>query len=156
MRVLRGHNGPVVGAAYSPDGERIVTASFDQTARVWDAQSGEKEQVLRGHRAEVISAAFSPDGRSNVTGSTDRTATVWDAASGTRARVLYGHSAPVVSVAYSPDRRAILTASLDGTARIITCPTCDATLGELLALARQRVSRGLTRAERAQYLHEGG
>ena len=37
MAVLRGHEGRVNSAAFSPDGSRIVTASGDNTARIWDA-----------------------------------------------------------------------------------------------------------------------
>jgi WD40 repeat protein len=47
--VLAGHKGPVLRVAFSPDGSRIVTASADKTARVWDAATGEALIVLRGH-----------------------------------------------------------------------------------------------------------
>jgi WD40 repeat protein len=66
IAVLRGHEGSVTSAAFSPDGSRIVTASGDRTARVWDAATGKEIAVLRGHEDAVRSAAFSPDGsRSN-------------------------------------------------------------------------------------------
>jgi len=54
-----------------------VTASWDGTARVWDAQSGQQKMVLQGHTDEVWSAAYSPDGRWIVTASRDGTARVW-------------------------------------------------------------------------------
>ena len=66
-------------AAFSPDGSRIVTASSDNTARIWDAASGKEIAVLRGHEASVDSAAFSPDGSRIVTASEDNTARIWDA-----------------------------------------------------------------------------
>ena len=57
-------------AAFSPDGKRIVTASEDKTARVWDAASGKPiGEPLKGHEAVVCSAAFSPDGKRIVTAS---------------------------------------------------------------------------------------
>ena len=43
------HSGPVSSAAYSPDGQSIVTASEDQTARIWDAATGEELRQLTGH-----------------------------------------------------------------------------------------------------------
>jgi WD40 repeat protein len=65
-----------------PDGSRMVTASDDGTARIWDAASGGEIRLLRGHDGEVRSASFSSDGRRIVTASEDRTARIWDAASG--------------------------------------------------------------------------
>ena len=67
-----------ISAAFSPDGSRIVTASNDKTARVWDAATGKAIAVLSGHEDSVISAAFSPDGLHIVTASADKTARVWD------------------------------------------------------------------------------
>ena len=69
----------VTSAAFSPDGTRIVTASRDKTARVWDAATAKEIAVLRGHEYRVWSAAFSPDGTRIVTASGDNTARVWDA-----------------------------------------------------------------------------
>jgi WD40 repeat protein len=76
--LLRGHEGDVRSAAFSPDGSRIVTASEDRTARIWDAASGKEIAVLRGHEGAVRSAAFSPDASRIVTASGDGTARIWD------------------------------------------------------------------------------
>ena len=62
MQVLEGHQAWVLSAAFSPDGERIVTASDDNTARLWDV-TGRQVAVLEGHQAWVLSAAFSPGWR---------------------------------------------------------------------------------------------
>jgi hypothetical protein len=69
----------VWSAAFSPDGSRIVTASEDKTARIWDAASAKEIAVLRGHDSYVRSAAFSPDGSRIVTASLDKTARIWGA-----------------------------------------------------------------------------
>ena len=69
---------PVTSAAFSPDGSRIVTASWDNTARIWDAATAKEIAVLRGHDYCVSSAAFSPDGSRIVTASEDKTARIWD------------------------------------------------------------------------------
>ena len=65
-------------AQFSPDGRRIVTASADKAARVWDAQSGKQLTEKLNHDGEVRSADFSPDGKRIVTISVGRTARIWD------------------------------------------------------------------------------
>ena len=107
-----------VTAAFSPDGRRIVTASVDQTARIWDAATARQLAVLSGHGDDVYSAAFSPDGRRIVTASEDQTARIWDAATARQLAVLSGHDDAVLGAAFSPDGRRIVTASDDQTARI--------------------------------------
>src|SRR5262249_50008117 len=64
----------VVSAAFSPDGKWIVTASWDATARIWDAVTGKEVRVLRGHRCSLRSASFSTDGRRVLTVSSGK---VW-------------------------------------------------------------------------------
>jgi serine/threonine protein kinase len=67
---LRGHTEPLWSASYSPDGKRIVTASSDRTAIVWDARSGQKLLTLQGDTGSVFSASFfSADGQRIVTAS---------------------------------------------------------------------------------------
>ena len=69
----------VNSASFSPDGTRVVTASNDKTARVWDARSGQPLTEPLKHEEGVYSASFSPDGTRVVTASGDKTARVWDA-----------------------------------------------------------------------------
>jgi WD40 repeat protein len=64
--------------AVSPDGTRIVTASADNTARVWDASTFAEIAILRAHTNSVRSVAVSPDGKRIVTGSRDNTVRVWE------------------------------------------------------------------------------
>ena len=69
----------MISAAFSGDGKRVVTASLDKTARIWDAESGKEIAVLKGHYGDrVLSAAFSGDGKRVVTASLDKTARIWD------------------------------------------------------------------------------
>ncbi len=113
-----GHTDTVTSAAFSPDGTRVVTASSDGTARVWDAKTGATLATLSGHTGAVHSAAFSPDGTRVVTASWDKTARVWDATTGAALATLSGHTGGVNSAAFSPDGTRVVTASRDKTARI--------------------------------------
>ena len=118
--VLAGHFYAVNSAAFSPDGKRIVTGSSDNTARLWDAETGKSiGEPLKGHESYVYSVAFSPDGKLVATASFDKTARLWDAATGKPiGEPLRGHQGPVNSVAFSPDGRRIVTGSTDKTARL--------------------------------------
>jgi WD40 repeat protein len=68
--------------AFSPDGQRIVSGSNDETLKLWDAQTGQQTLTLTGHTGPVTSVAFSPDGTRIVSGSWDRTVKVWNAQAG--------------------------------------------------------------------------
>jgi WD40 repeat protein len=129
LAVLSGHGDAVVTAAYSPDGARIVTASLDHTARVWDARTGTQLAVLTGHGDRVGCAAYSPDGARIVTASNDKTARIWDARTGAPLTALSGHEDELNSAAYSPDGTRIVTAAADKTVRI-----WDARTGAQLAV----------------------
>jgi WD40 repeat protein len=129
LKYLAGHQDVVRSAAFSPDGAKVVTASDDRTARLWDAASSKELAALQGHEGEVFSAEFSPDGAKLVTGSADDTARVWDAATGKELAVLQGHEGEVKSAAFSPDGAKVVTGSADDTARV-----WDAANGKELAL----------------------
>jgi eukaryotic-like serine/threonine-protein kinase len=104
--------------AFSPRGDRFVTATDDKLAHLYDAASGREQLLLRGHSGRVWSASFSPDGTRIVTASADKTARIWDASSGRVLRVLSGHGDAVESAMFSPDGRTVATASADRTAAL--------------------------------------
>jgi hypothetical protein len=112
------HGEQVTSASYSPDGKRVVTASWDNTARVWDADTGEPVGKPLTHGDRVNSASFSPDGKRVVTASYDNTARIWDADTGKPVGEPMTHGKAVVSASFSPDGKHVVTASHDGKARV--------------------------------------
>ena len=84
-------------ATYSPDGERIVTASMDNTAKIWDSKTMQEIVSLIGHKGEIVTATYSPNGQQIVTASYDGTAKVWDAETGLELVTLTGHDGRVTS-----------------------------------------------------------
>ncbi|CAG7849701.1 SubName: Full=Related to archipelago beta form (F-box-WD40 repeat protein) {ECO:0000313/EMBL:CCA74347.1}, partial [Serendipita indica DSM 11827] len=117
---LRGHTKDVNAIAFSPDGSRIVSASDDNTIRLWDAETGQSlGEPLRGHTSSVSAVAFSPDGSRIVSGSEDKTIRLWNAETGqSLGDPLRGHTNWVSAVAFSPDGSRIVSGSHDHTIRL--------------------------------------
>jgi WD40 repeat protein len=116
---LLGHTGAVSSVAFSLDGKRLVTGSFDQTARVWDLSGAAPTAIVpAGDGGRVWSVAFDPDGKRAVTGSDDGMARVWDLSGPTLAAELKGHGGIVNSVAFSPDGKRVAIGSGDPTALV--------------------------------------
>ena len=103
---------------FSADGSRLATGSKDNTARLWDARTGQLLRECKGHREGILSVAFSPDGTLLATACADGTARLWDARTGQFLRECKGHTGAVRSVAFSPDGTRLATVSNDNTARL--------------------------------------
>jgi WD40 repeat protein/class 3 adenylate cyclase len=146
---LRGHTSYIQDLTFAPDG-KMVTGSWDGTAKIWDLESGRELATLRGHTGAVMGVAVSPDGTLVATGSLDGTAKLWDLATGREKLTLFGHDLVVNTVAFSPDSRLLATGSADGTVALHLLPIDD-----LRDFARERVTRTLTDEECRQYLHVG-
>ncbi len=115
---FKGHSGSVTSAAFSPEGKRVVTASLDRTARVWDAATRLEIARLEGHSGVVLSAGFDREGRRVITSGEDGTARVWDATSGQELVRLKGHAGVVWCAAFGLDGSTAATADADGTVHL--------------------------------------
>jgi WD40 repeat protein/class 3 adenylate cyclase len=135
------------GAAFSPDGGRLVIGGHYGVTKVFDTATGQELLNVSGHTDTVLATAFSPDGSRVATASADGTAKLWDAITGRELLTLTGHAGGLGDVAFSPDGTRLVTAG-NGTARVYLLR-----LEELIALAQSRVTRSLTTEECQKYLH---
>jgi len=124
IRSLIGHAGWVNAVALIADGRRAVSASDDQTLKVWDIDSGKLLRTLEGHAGEVRAVALTADGRLAVSASNDRTLKVWDLENGKLLRTLEGHASAVNAVALTADGRLAVSASYDETLKVWDLESC--------------------------------
>ncbi|MFP4394569.1 MAG: hypothetical protein ACLFTI_04820 [Anaerolineales bacterium] len=124
---LTGHTDYVHQLAWSPDDTRLLSASSDDTARIWDAASG-KEIAVLAHEGQVNCAVWHPQGNRILTCSEDGAAALWDAATGERQLTFEGHGAPVTSGRWNAAGDRLLTTSMDKTALVWDATTGDVRL----------------------------
>lgn len=123
---ITGHGEPILCAQFSPSSSsRLCTGSGDNTARIWDCDTGTPLHTLRGHTSWVLCVAYSPDDTILATGSNDRTVRLWDPVRGKAlGNALKGHTAFIRSLAWEPyhlqlpGRPRLASSSKDATVRI--------------------------------------
>jgi len=137
--------------AVDPTGRTAAVTSGSGEVTLWDVGTGRLLHALTGHVGPVWDLAFSADGRELATSGQDGTVRRWDVGSGRATLVLRGHQSVVYSVRTSPDGRQLVSAAADGTVRVWAVD-----LDDLVRLAQQRLTRGLTDEECRQYLQGEG
>ncbi len=110
---IPGHGQPILACQFSPvSSSRLATGSGDNTARIWDTDSGTPKHTLKGHTGWVLGVNWSPDGKQLATCSMDKTVRIWDAELGKPfGQDLKGHAKWVLAAAWEPYHREYLRPS---------------------------------------------
>ncbi len=114
--VLQAHDSWVGDLAFSPDGEMLVTAGYDDTLIWWPVAAEKPEPVrkVKAHDGWIRALAVSPDGKLLASAGNDRTVKLWNMADGTPVRAFEGHLNHVYSLLYHPSGEFVLSGDLLG------------------------------------------
>lgn len=115
-----GHKGPVLTAAWSPEGYRIASGSSDTTVRLWGAYEGRPSFTYSSHKGYVWSVAWSPDGKyiASAGDSYDKTVRIWESTNQNPISTFADYTDGINSVAWSPDGKFIATGGFDKVVQI--------------------------------------
>src|SRR5947208_3448329 len=111
LRTLQGHTVFVNACAVAPDGSFVVSASGDNTLKVWDPSTGEELRTLQGHTDVVHGCAVAADGSFMVSAGEDNTLKVWDPSTGEELRAVQVHTGPVFGCAAAPDGSFVVSSA---------------------------------------------
>ncbi|HYT44823.1 MAG TPA: CHAT domain-containing protein, partial [Methylomirabilota bacterium] len=124
VNTYSGHAGVVNSVAWSPDGQRIASASDDRTVQIWEWNTNSVDNnPYTGHAGAVNAVAWSPDGQRIASASDDRTVQIWEANNKNIDFKYKEHTQKVTSVAWAPNGNYIASASADGTVQVFNSTT---------------------------------
>lgn len=163
---LVGHSGWTKALDVSPDGNRALSGSQDNTIRYWNLKTGKEISHLEGHDDDVNAVIFSTAGNTAVSGGSDKTVRLWDLDLGTELKKFEGHQNLVTCVAISESGSRIASGGYDGTVRVWDANTgkvikvLEGNLGTVRAVAftpdgEQVVSGGTDKAVTLWNIRDG-
>ena len=112
-KILRGHRGVVTSVAFSSDGQKALTGSYDTDTRLWDVATGILEKTFEGAGSFVVSVAFSPDDMKVLTSSEDSIIRLWDIEKGEIEHTFEPKSVGITVAVFSPDGKKIAVGTKD-------------------------------------------
>ncbi len=123
---------------FSPDGETIISANYDNDVRVWRTRSGELVRKMEDMTGAMFAGQFTPDGKQLLLAGLDETIYVFDAKTFARQRTIKGHDETISALAVSPDGRMIVTGGFDvrTTQNPVKVVLWDAASGKVLKTLR--------------------
>jgi WD40 repeat protein/uncharacterized caspase-like protein len=121
IHTLLGHQATISQIKYSPDGKIIASASWDQTIKLWQAQTGELINTLKGDQDGINSIVFSPDSQTLISAGEDKTIKIWNLVGQAKLiKTLTGHTDSIKTVTVSPDSKFIASAGYDNKIKLWT------------------------------------
>ncbi|MFA0755615.1 MAG: hypothetical protein YPKNTGVA_001122 [Candidatus Fervidibacter sp.] len=117
IRTWKAHKSLVTSLTFLPDGQRLLSASWDGTVRVWEVNDGTKMDEISFGRP-IRFATLSPDGQLLAISTYDPTIQLWRLSDKTLLRTLTGHKDWVHEVFFSPDGKFLISGSKDGTVKV--------------------------------------
>lgn len=123
VKTLEGHEGDTTSLAFSADGARVASSSWDRTIRVWDVENGTLMHVLEGHQDRVNQVIFSPDGSLLASAGRDGNVMLWGLVDGRQEASWIAHDTRAVdAVSFSGDGMLLVTGGRDNSARVWSMP----------------------------------
>lgn len=128
LKTLLGHKFTVSAIAITSDSKQIISASGDQTIKIWDLATGTQLKSLTGHTGWIFAVVITPDGKHIISASADKTIKVWDLETGKIIQTLTGHKDRVYGVRITSDGKKVVSRSEDKTLKVWDLSTGQAVL----------------------------